>query len=166
MSRSEEFDVPHGVPMRTIVVGLGSPHGDDQIGWRVAEEIGARLEEDVEVRCLTVPIDLTHALDGFQTAILVDACRRRGDGPRIVRWQWPSPEIALIRASGTHAFGLPDTLAMMERLGCLSCEVIVWGIAGEGFAPGAELSEALRQAIPEFAEQIIDRDLAWTLASG
>lgn len=166
MSRADEFEAPHDVAIRTIVVGLGSPHGDDQIGWRVAEEIEGRLTPEVDVRCLTVPIDLTHALDGYQKAILIDACRPRGDSPRITRWQWPSPEIALIRASGTHAFGLPETLAMMERLGSLPGDVIIWGIAGEDFAPGTELSESLRLAIPEFVEQIIDRDLAWAPASG
>ena len=166
MSRSDEFDAPNDVPIRTSVVGLGSPHGDDQIGWRVAEEIGGRLAPEVDVRCLSVPIDLSHALDGYQRAVLIDACRHYGNSPRIARWLWPSPEIALIRASGTHAFGLPETLAMMERLGCLPGEVIIWGIAGENFAPGAALSQALLLAIPKFVEQIIDRDLASALASG
>jgi hydrogenase maturation protease len=165
MSRSDKSDASHGAPIRTIVVGLGSPHGDDQIGWCVAEEIGGSLAPEVDVRCVTVPIDLTHVLDGYERAILIDACRRCWDVPRIERWEWPCPEIALIRTSGTHAIGLPETLAMMERLGHLPREVIVWGIAGRNFSPGTDLTESLQTAIPEFASEIIERDLASALVA-
>ena len=46
----------HGVSSRTLVVGLGNPIlGDDGVGWRVAEEVRARLTDpDVTVTCLAL----------------------------------------------------------------------------------------------------------------
>lgn len=151
---------PCGASGRTIVVGLGSPHGDDQIGWKVAEAIADRVGPPIEVRNLTVPIDLAAAIEGFDRVIVIDACRDDEAHLPMHRWEWPSPEIGWIRASGTHAIGLPESLKMIERLGRLPGEVIVWGIPGRCFSAGAELGERLREAIPDFAGEIVDRDLA------
>jgi hydrogenase maturation protease len=74
--------------LRTIVVGLGNPVlGDDGVGWRVADEVEARLRAarealhpagrsvpDVDIERLGVGgLRLMEFLDGYDLAVLVDA---------------------------------------------------------------------------------------------
>jgi hydrogenase maturation protease len=70
---------------RVVVVGLGNPVlGDDGVGWRVADDVEARLAAErearaglagsVEVERLGVGgLRLMEFLDGYDAAILVDA---------------------------------------------------------------------------------------------
>ena len=70
--------------MKTIIVGLGNPIlGDDGVGWRVAEQVEARLSRfqtgelpthPVEVDCLAVGgLGLMERLVGYDRAIIIDA---------------------------------------------------------------------------------------------
>jgi hypothetical protein len=110
-------------------------------------------------RNLASPIDLTLAIEGWSRAVIIDAirCDRTPDHP--CRWEWPSPEIALIRASGTHAIGLPESLRLAAELRCLPGEVVVWGIPGQSFLAGSSIGATLRNALPRLAGEIIERDL-------
>ena len=143
-----------------IVIGLGSPHGDDQVGWLVADEISRGLGSAIVTRNLTCPIDLTLAIEGMPRVVIVDAvrCDRMSDHP--CRWEWPSSEIALIRPSGTHAIGLTECLHLASELNRLPDEVVIWGIPGRNFQAGSPIDHALRNAVPRLARQIIERDLA------
>ena len=85
------------VKQDSIVIGLGSPNGDDQAGWLVADEISRRLGSEIVTRNLASPIDLTLAIEGWSRAVIIDAIRTDRDTDRPRRWEWPSPEIALIR---------------------------------------------------------------------
>jgi hypothetical protein len=34
------------------LIGIGSPHGDDQIGWRLVEELAQLRRADIQAACL------------------------------------------------------------------------------------------------------------------
>ena len=53
-----------------LLAGVGSPHGDDQIGWEVAQHVQQRLpENDFSVRLARAPCDVLHWLDGVERLI-------------------------------------------------------------------------------------------------
>ncbi|MBX3444572.1 MAG: hydrogenase maturation protease [Planctomyces sp.] len=157
---------PSAVRTGTLVVGLGSPHGDDRIGWLVAEEIARRTRDDVAVRCLTLPVDVCTEMQGFERVVIIDACRMSDPIGAARRWTWPAPEIRLLRASGTHAIGLPESLALAERIGGLPPEVVVWGVSARNFAPQSELAEALLSAVPDVADRILMQDICVPSSGG
>lgn len=138
---------------RVLLVGLGSSHGDDRIGWLVS----ARIAEDMKglkAVQLATPIDLLSLISDVDHLVLVDACREAGNIGSAHRWLWPTREIALAQAAGTHAIGLPEVLEMAERLGILPTTVIVWGISGSRFAPGSEISPDVISATDHCVKQI------------
>src|SRR5688572_26163325 len=47
----------------TLVVGIGSDHGDDRVGWLVADALQTRAPADVSVRHAKTPLDLLDWLD-------------------------------------------------------------------------------------------------------
>ena len=69
----------------TLLVGLGSAHGDDQVGWYVID----RLSESIQHRCgiaarrAVIPLDLLDWLDEVHTLHICDASVTSGAVDRL-----------------------------------------------------------------------------------
>ena len=63
------------MPRGIRVVGVGSPHGDDRVGWRLVEDLAESAGAGVEAVAVTQPLGLLDHLDGCSVLIVVDACR-------------------------------------------------------------------------------------------
>lgn len=144
-----------GAPV--VVVGVGNVHrGDDAVGHAVA----CRLREErlAHVRVLTESGEGTSLMALWQdtnAVILIDAMRsgaNPGTVQRIEAGRQPVPR-ALLRCS-THAFGVADAIELARALGQIPPHVIVYGIEGETFEIGAELSAAVAQAIPQVVSRV------------
>ncbi len=64
--------------MKTLIIGLGNPIlGDDGVGWKIAQEVEARLGESgpaLKVECLALAgIALMEQMIGFERVILIDS---------------------------------------------------------------------------------------------
>jgi hydrogenase maturation protease len=64
------------------IMGIGSPFGDDQLGWRVAEllknspQLKMYLNESLDIQICDRPgLALLMAMDGVKTLYLVDALK-------------------------------------------------------------------------------------------
>ncbi|HVC94718.1 MAG TPA: hydrogenase maturation protease [Pirellulales bacterium] len=126
---------------RTLIVGLGSPHGDDQLGWRVTERLALELaSSDVDVRTARSAGDLLDWLDGLERLIVCDACENQGSPGTLHCWNWPAAELCLARASSSHDLGLASTLALADELGRLPGEVTIVAVEEKQHLTGAEMS--------------------------
>ena len=146
---------------RTLFVGIGSRHGDDQIGWRVADSLRSRVSSGVEVREASTPSHLLDWLDGADRLIVCDACpaRRRADSGEqsiLHRWRWPTLQVSMLRSAGSHSFGLPQVLQLAERLGTLPKDVIVFGVEGTRFDAFSEMSPSVGGALETIVETILE----------
>lgn len=139
---------------RVLIIGLGSPHGDDQIGWLVARAI-QEIDCKAEVSILSAPVDLLNRCAGESRLIVIDACRGEGTIGAARRWKWPTGEFASNKASNTHAIALPEVLKMAAQLGTLPEHVSIWGIEGRSFGPGSDLCSELAGAVGKIATQIL-----------
>ena len=147
---------------RTLIVGIGSPHGDDQIGWRVADALRSAVSPVIEVREASTPSQLLDWLDGVERLIVCDACQVRRqlpadsehEAPEIHRWKWPTLQVSMLRSAGSHSFGLPQVLQLAERLGKLPLEVIVFGVEGRKFDAFASLSPDVESVIGQVVGEI------------
>ena len=70
--------------MKTLIVGLGNPIlGDDGAGWRIAEQVQQRVQDDstfriphseIDIDCVSLGgLSLMERLIGYQRAIVIDA---------------------------------------------------------------------------------------------
>jgi len=148
--------------LRTLVVGIGSPHGDDRAGWIVADRVArAASEARVAVRIARSPIEAVDWLDGVRHLVLCDACRGLGPYGTTRRWEWPIPVDARMDWSGTHDMPLPAVLALAERLGKLPSRVVIWAVEGRPSAQhsdDAHLSPELVPILDDLAMRIV-RDI-------
>jgi hydrogenase maturation protease len=159
-----------GSPPRVIVVGLGNPIlGDDGVGWRVADELVARLENEraagrpfpgVDVERLGVGgLRLMELLSGNDAAILVDAAEfpDRPAGEVRVSPLDELPDHGGGHLDNAHDATLVTALALGRRLGAeLPARidaVTVQATATDTF--GEELSPPVEAAIPAAVEAVL-----------
>jgi hydrogenase maturation protease len=158
---------------RTLIVGIGSPHGDDRAGWLVARHVeqtlpGGESETPaepgwqvdargglLEVKQARTPADLLHWLPDVQRLLICDACRGLGRPGQWKWWQWPDAEIGELQWSGLHELSLPAALGVAERLGQLPEDVTLCGLEGAVTSPLADVSPAVQQAAAAVASEIL-----------
>ncbi|MBL8818049.1 MAG: hydrogenase maturation protease [Planctomyces sp.] len=149
-----------------LIVGVGSFHGDDRVGWYVARRLIETGIESAEVRVRTaqVPLDLMNWIGDFETLHVVDACASDFAGPCWRRIDCSdtaegtgadnSLRIVTRHASGTHGWSLPDVLDLARRLGQLPSRVVVWAVESSQFEPGTEIANRVVDAANEVIESL------------
>ncbi len=137
------------------VVAIGSPHGDDQAAWRVAELLRDRVALDVNVVVLSDPSGLLDDVGNCDVLMIVDACQGSGSPGTITRLDWPDERICRRRSHSTHGIGIADALQIADKLGRLPRRVMVFGIEVQHCEPGLPLSTAVENAIDELPAQIL-----------
>lgn len=125
--------------MRRLVIGVGSPHGDDQIGWSVVDRWAKLASEGTRFLKVVKPLDILDLLGDIDELIVVDAIWKM---PTVlVRcWEWPSEQLADTISGGSHGFGLVQALELADALRLLPKSVRIIGIAVENGAWLASLS--------------------------
>lgn len=137
------------------VLGLGSSHGDDAVGWHVVERLRQHPGLSADVHAIE-PSRLLDHLDGCRRLVLVDACQSDQPPGTLVRLSWPAASLRAQRRNSSHALGLGDALALAETLGRLPPCVVFWGVVGSRSEPGAGLTPVVRSVLPQLAHRVLD----------
>lgn len=154
------------MPPQPLFVGIGSPNGDDRIGWAVAHEL-SRLAASASaldssktiplipaIRKAANPADLLDWLDDIGRLVVCDACRGNGPPGRVSRWVWPQLPVELTHPSGTHQLSLAGVLELASVLGRLPGETVIWGIHIESQEQRLGLSHAVATALPAMVAHV------------
>jgi hydrogenase maturation protease len=139
---------------RALVVGVGSPAGDDQAGWRVVDLLGARLPDGARALAIRAPSQLWSVLDDREKLILIDAARTGRPPGTAFRLVWPDPAVETSFGPSSHGVGLGAALALADRLGKLPGRVVLFGIEGQDWGPAEDVSPAVARALPGVCEQV------------
>jgi hydrogenase maturation protease len=131
------------------ILAVGSPHGDDRIGWRALEFLQSEDIPGVQLTALSTPLELLDHLPGCRALVLLDASHREARPGSIVRLTWPLPTIDDSQGASSHGFGVVATLALAESLGMTLPPITLLGVEVGACEPGADLSPAVRDALPE-----------------
>jgi hydrogenase maturation protease len=153
------------------VLGLGSPFGDDRLGWIAVENLmlsdGFRAlpEELVSAEiCDPVGNHLLDAMRGANLAILIDAAQS-GSAPGTVR-RFDAQQIEdSSEPCSSHGFGLSATLALGRALNDLPDKVIILLVeipADAEFGPANGLSAPVAMAIPDLTLAVLNEIAEWT----
>ena len=142
-------------PGRTTVLGIGSPHGDDQVAWLLVDRLEDRAEIPVAWARLAGPSHMLDHVDGCSRLIIIDCCES-GAGPgEITRLSWPDPRIARQHSHSSHGFGIAEMLALAEQLGRLPSEVILYGIEKKHCSPGMPLSVEVTDGLAKLEHELL-----------
>lgn len=114
-----------------LMVGLGSPHGSDRLGWDLVQLLQETRPEAWTIRMARVPTDVLDWLEGCQRLHLVDACPMFEQLGRVHRLLWPDAQILRNRTTTSHDYDVPQVLQLAQSLGQLPPEVVIWAIEVE-----------------------------------
>ncbi|MFO1019806.1 MAG: hypothetical protein U0903_03810 [Planctomycetales bacterium] len=138
---------------RPLILGLGSPHGDDQAGWLVVGELHERGWDKADARMLSQPVDLLDCLPTNRRLLLCDAAA--GKTPGYLRtWIWPEQTLPTLIRGGTHDLTLAEVLEYAQELKLLDTSVELRTIDGVTWTPFSTPCDAVRDAADLLATQI------------
>jgi hydrogenase maturation protease len=137
-----------------LVIGFGNPHcGDDAAGPMVARLLAGRVAARVLERHGDA-LALLEEWRGAEALVLIDAAAPMGRPGRIHCLDVAAADLPRDFAVGsTHAFGLPEAIALSRRLGLLPGCAVVYAIEGACFDPGAAVSPAVAEAATALARR-------------
>jgi hydrogenase maturation protease len=138
-----------------VLVGLGSPHGDDQVGWLAVDRARSRLPADVSVYKVGGGIELVNLLEGYEEAIVVDAAEPAGQPGRLRFFDWPCPDLAELRPLSTHGLGLAEAIQLAETLQVVPSRVHIVTLEAQAAEPGTPLSETAARALSAVVDAIV-----------
>ena len=139
----------------TLFVGLGSSHGDDRVGWMVADALELRAIPQTTVRRAAAPLDILDWLEGVDCLALCDACQGIGAVGTWRRWPAPLVDIPVGRARHSHDLGLPAALQLGARLGPLPRSVVLWSVEIRQTEPDKPVSTQVAVAVPAVVDDIV-----------
>jgi hydrogenase maturation protease len=144
---------------RILIVGIGSPHGDDAAGWRVVEELNQRrINSEVALRKARSPLDVLDALEGVQTMIIVDAAAPAGHPGRVTRIVCPvAPDIQTRTTASTHGIGVAEAMQLAKALGRLPKNFQVLAIEAERTGAGDGMSAAVSESVAELVNELTEQ---------
>jgi len=140
------------------VFGIGSPFGDDRIGWeaiRAAQAQGFAQRHGLQrlQACDRPGTHLLALLQGLDSAIVIDAMHS-GAPPGTLR-RLDSAELGNLHAtSSTHGFGLAYTLSLGKTLDALPPCLVLYGVEISTASLQDGLSDCVAQAIPQLLQAI------------
>lgn len=140
--------------LRKCFIGVGSPHGDDQIGWLIADEVKSRFGNEMRVHRVRSPLEILDNLEDVDWLGLCDGCRGLGRLGEWKRWNWPVLHSVDSSFAGSHDFGLVATLHLARQLGRLPASVVIWGIEIGLVDPMSVVSSEVRLSIPRLIDAI------------
>ena len=133
-----------------MVIGVGNAaRGDDAAGVIAARRLGG-IEHHGD------PVALLDVWRGAATAIVIDAVRSGAPPGTVHRFDATAAPLPtqLRGSSSTHALGLAEAIELGRTLGQLPARLIVYGIEGERFEAGTELTPAVAAAIEAVVEAV------------
>jgi len=138
------------------IIGIGSPSGDDQIGWRVVDALKGRLLPEIELIKLDRPgTGLIPLLENTSHVILIDAMQGGGAFGTIRHFgkdEWTNYQ----QGMSSHDVGVFDALMMAKELGSLPEVMELYGIEIGTDMPGKTSSEAVITAAEDLAGTIVN----------
>jgi len=158
----------------TRIIGLGSPHGDDQAGWLAVNRLARVGAIDAQPIALNRTADLLDHLAGCQHLILIDACQTGAAPGTVYQVAWPDPRFDTRPGRSTHGLSLVEMLHLATALGTCPPSVVLFAVEVEACQPASEPSAPVRRAIAQLVKRVVaeaDRsamatELPWAIANG
>ncbi len=156
--------------VRIRIVGVGSPAGDDRLGWLAARALRRRaalavlIPQVVTIAGFDRPgMGLLQGLEGLTALIVVDAVRS-GAAAGTLHRLGVSEVTHVCGVLSSHGFGLAQTLELGLAMGWLPPQVTVFGLEMAAADAGSEsLSAKVAAAMPVLI-QSVEREVLEELA--
>lgn len=136
------------------IIGLGSPHGDDQAGWHVIQQLQPHWPDSAPALLM---LDrpgpaLLNTLSDCDTAIIIDACDAGWPGGTIKQLTLAQLlDCAELQTESSHQLGVAATLQLAITVGYPLPAIECYLIQTETVTPLAAMTPAVMDAASQLA---------------
>jgi len=151
------------------VIGIGSPFGQDQLGWQVVNQLQQTfVDQSNNYRHISFiqsdrpGLRLLDLIKGTDMAILVDAIEKKGCTGQIFKLE----RTELLNSDqplSSHAVGVSETLSLGEVLGDLPEELVLFGMCVDNSMQEPVHEEHLEQLCSQIRNYVINSTQRITL---
>jgi hydrogenase maturation protease len=139
----------------SLIVGLGSPHGDDQLGWVAIDRLRPLLRAGILARKVRDGFELLEVLEGHDSAVIIDAAAPAGRPGSILSFTWPCAELVHCVFLSSHGLGLVEAIRLAEALDRLPYHVKIYTIEAQNTSPGAPLGDDIARRLDALVECVL-----------
>lgn len=139
------------------IIGIGSPFGEDQAGWKVIEILQrtSSLPSKIEITSYDRPgLRLLSYIQNLECVYLIDAVKSGACAGTIHRFENEAINECNTLLS-THDFGVIQTLKMGLALNMLPKKIILYGIEINTSQNDGRISKVTQKSIQLVSEKII-----------
>lgn len=142
-----------------LIIGIGNEYrGDDAVGLYVAREL-AKLDPEgcVVKECPGEGTYLLNSWEGYRNVIIIDAVKSLSAPGNIRRVDATSQDLPVhwVHRSA-HSVSLAEAIKLSRALETLPDSLVIYGIEGDNFDPGEELSDRVSLAAEKLVSTILD----------
>ncbi len=150
--------------IKTLILGIGSPFGDDRAGWLVVEELEQvpAIIEMVAKNLLTLEVTdrpginlINWLLGDYQRIILIDMVKTNLEIPGSIYKLHANEIIGFSGMLSSHSLGVSASLALAKELRINIDNVEFWGIEGSVVSPESEVSQAILTGVSQVSQKIL-----------
>ena len=122
--------------MKTALIGIGSPFGDDLAGWEAVDRLAGQdwVKKKLQAGTMTLMkldrpgLCLLDYMRAYDHVILVDAVIAPRHSPGMLLKLRRTELATLAHPGSAQCPGVADTLAMGDMLGMLPKRLEIWGV--------------------------------------
>ena len=145
---------------KVLIVGIGNPfRSDDAVGTVVIQQLREFASPRLAVRELSGEgSSLINAWSGYSSVYLIDAVCSGAPVGTIHRLDLRTKEDLerYSRAFSTHDFGVGGAVELAKALDKLPPKLVLYGIEGDCFSPGIDLSPEVLAAVPSVIRLVLE----------
>ncbi|QBR84804.1 hydrogenase maturation protease [Legionella israelensis] len=140
------------------VLGIGSPFGDDQVGWHVVnllkQQIGPDSGQLLITACDRPGTRILELMRSADKVFLIDAVMT-GAPAGTLHYLKNEEIISFTNGLSTHGIGIIDAIEIGKALNELPKQIILYGIEIENVSKDFKLSKTLGRAIEETVDGLV-----------
>ncbi|MDH5376860.1 MAG: hydrogenase maturation protease [Gammaproteobacteria bacterium] len=147
---------------RVLILGIGSDHGDDSLGWEALRRLRKKIGNGQEiefVECDASILNCNEKISQSAKLVLIDAIANNGEAGEIYRFDLHSELSAHTRIKGSmssHGLNVLDSVRVLIVLGLLPKESTLWGIEPGPMEPNTEISSRVLKSVERLVQTIFD----------
>jgi len=137
------------------VFGVGSPHGDEDIGWRIVERLRHSTPAGVWVQAVRQPLEILGRLARRRCVWILDVCQGLGSPGEIMRLTWPDPRIAESVGLSSHGMNLHEVLSLAREIDRLPHSTVIYAIEIDDSIPSTGVDQRAALAALEVERRVL-----------
>lgn len=138
---------------KTLIIGYGNPlRGDDGLGWRAAEQLGAMLpgRQARIMTCHQLTPDLAEPISRAELIVFIDAEVGEPAGKVFCRRVKPAARLSAL----SHHLTPAALLDGAQELYGSRCAAVILSVSGQDFSCTEELSPAVAATLPRLTARV------------